>query len=300
MGVIGRLGLAGVGVGLALAASAARAQGSCTFVDESGKTVTWPNCQPPADAKTPPSSGTTTPGATTPGTTTPAPAPGTSPAKSFPYPGDMPAPPAGAPSAPAGQDSGTQAGTPTAPPSAPAGNKFPYPGDDSAGGAGNPASAGGGTKPGPPNGDPLQDAGSSGSSSSSSSDSSSSGGGDEDPLAGDDDPAAKAAEARSAARKKLPAGPRLSPDERETEDLKVAAFYQNDGNFKGAYERATDAVSIAADDADAQLALADAARRLGKLDEAETHYKKCLTLDPVPKTRKAAEKALKEMMSGGV
>jgi Tfp pilus assembly protein PilF len=88
-------------------------------------------------------------------------------------------------------------------------------------------------------------------------------------------------------------------DEREAEDLKVAAFYQSDGDFRGAYERATDAVSLAADDADAQLALAEAARRLGKLDEAETHYRKCLTLDPVPKTRKAAEKALKEMTSGG-
>ncbi len=83
------------------------------------------------------------------------------------------------------------------------------------------------------------------------------------------------------------------------EDLKVAAFYQNDGDFKGAYERAEDAVSLAADDAEAQLALAEAARRLGKLDEAETHYKKCLTLDPVPKVRKVAERALKEMTSGG-
>jgi Tfp pilus assembly protein PilF len=89
-----------------------------------------------------------------------------------------------------------------------------------------------------------------------------------------------------------------TPDEREQEDLKVAAFYQNDGDFRGAYERAMDAVSIAGDDAEAQLALAEAARRLGKLDEAETHYKKCLTLDPVPKVKKAAEKALKEMSGG--
>jgi Tfp pilus assembly protein PilF len=57
-------------------------------------------------------------------------------------------------------------------------------------------------------------------------------------------------------------------------------------------------VSLADDDADAHLALAEAARRLGKLDEAEQHYKKCLTLDPVPKTKRAAEKALKEMSGG--
>ena len=80
--------------------------------------------------------------------------------------------------------------------------------------------------------------------------------------------------------------------------MRVAAFYQNDGNYRGAYERAADAVSIADDDAEAHLALADAARHIGKMDEAVKNYKKCLELDPVPKTRKAAEKALKEMSGG--
>jgi Flp pilus assembly protein TadD len=89
-------------------------------------------------------------------------------------------------------------------------------------------------------------------------------------------------------------------DQREAEDLRVASFYQDDGNFRGAYERATDAVSLAADDAEAHLALAEAARRLGKLDEAAVHYKKCLTLDPVPRVKKAAEKALKSMTAGGM
>ncbi len=65
------------------------------------------------------------------------------------------------------------------------------------------------------------------------------------------------------------------------------------------YEYSTYSVSLAVDDAEAHLALSEAARRLGKLDEAMMHYKKCLTLDPVPKTRKAAEKALNEMTSGG-
>lgn len=78
----------------------------------------------------------------------------------------------------------------------------------------------------------------------------------------------------------------------------MAGFYQNDGDFRGAYLRAKDAVSIADEDADAHLALADAARKLGKLDEAEQNYRRCLQLDPVPKTRKAAEKALKEMTGG--
>jgi tetratricopeptide (TPR) repeat protein len=68
---------------------------------------------------------------------------------------------------------------------------------------------------------------------------------------------------------------------------------------KGAYARAKDAVSLVDDDAAAHLALAEAARKLGKLDEAESNYKKCLDLDPIPKVRKAAEKALKEMQGGG-
>lgn len=261
----------GAAFGMLLAVGAARAQGSCTFTDETGKTVTWPNCQPPAEGKTP---------AAAPAAGAPAAAPGASPAKSFPFPGETPAAVPNAPAAAAGGANGPA-------------KSFPYPGDSSGGGGATPAA--GGTPATPANGDGLQDAGSSGSSSSSSN----SEGSDAGPLGGDDDPAAKSAEERRAERRRLASAPKQTPDEREVEDLKVAGFYQNDGNYKGAYDRATDAVSIAADDAEAHLALAEAARRLGKLDEAEKHYRKCLTLDPVPKVKKAAEKALKEMRGGG-
>lgn len=80
--------------------------------------------------------------------------------------------------------------------------------------------------------------------------------------------------------------------------MQVAGFYQNDGNFKGAYDRAKDAVSLDADDPAAFLALGESARRLGKLDEAEKAYRQCLTLDPVAKLRKRAEAALREMTGG--
>jgi hypothetical protein len=276
-----RLGLVSAGVGVMLAAQAvsAQQQGGCTFTDESGKTVFWPNCQDPAETKTPatPANGQTqTPGQ--------APAAGNAnPAKSFPFPGDSSTPAANGQTAPVGQQGG--AGSPAAgTPGAGAASKFPFPGEDPAGG-------------------PLKDSGSSGNSSGSSS--SSSGPPERDPTAGplgddaDTDPAAKAAEARRAARAKKGIDFHQTTDQREAEDLRVAAFYRDDGNFRGMYERATDAVSLAADDAEAHLALAEAARRLGKLDEAMTHYKKCLALDPVPKTRKAAEKALKEMTAGG-
>lgn len=46
--------------------ASASAQGGCTFTDENGKTLTWPNCQPPTNTKNP--------------------------TQSFPYPGDTPAP----------------------------------------------------------------------------------------------------------------------------------------------------------------------------------------------------------------
>lgn len=56
-----------------------------------------------------------------------------------------------------------------------------------------------------------------------------------------------------------------------------------------------DAVTLDNEDAAAQLVLGNAARKLGKLDEAEKAYKRCLELDPVPKLRKPAEKALHDM-----
>ena len=282
---LGRLGLVGAGIGLMLAAQVARAQqqGGCTFTDENGKTVFWPNCQDPAEKKTPspPANGQTQTGQA------PA-AGGANPAKSVPVPGRY-ARRRRRMGRRLRRDSRARRGARLRVRRAVrAASKFPFPGEDSAGAPGS---------------GPLKDSGSSGNSSSSSS-SSSSGPPERDPTAGplgdgDTDPAAKAAEARRAAREKQGIDFHQTSDQREAEDLKVAAFYRDDGNYKGMYERAADAVSLAEDDAEAHLALAEAARRLGKLDEAETHYKKCLTLDPVPKTRKAAEKALKEMTSGG-
>lgn len=90
----------------------------------------------------------------------------------------------------------------------------------------------------------------------------------------------------------------MSNDDREAEDLRVAKFYQQDGNYRGAYGRAQDAVSLFDDDAEAHFALAEAARKLGKLDEAEKNYRRVLQLDPFPKTKKATEKALQEMTGG--
>ena len=192
---------------------------------------------------------------------------GSTAARRFPYPGEASEPEqtskpdsAGLPTSPAAQGQG-------------AGSRFPYPGES----------------PTTPNG-ALKDAGSSGESTSSSSSSSDSVlPPDEDSNSSDALPTPKRA------RKKLPPVPRQSPDERELEDVKIAGFYQNDGNYRAAYMRAKDAVGLADDDPEAQFALAEAARKLGKFDEAQKSYKRCLELDPVPKLRKVSEKALKEM-----
>jgi hypothetical protein len=206
----------------------------------------------------------------------------------FPYPGE-----AGAMDAPAAPEASAPAAQTQQP--APGGGKFPFPGDTPAAAA----TAGGGTKAAPPEAGGLQDAGSSGESSSSSggggmagsssSSSSSSSSDSPDDVNSDTPPAPKRNQ------HKKPPPPDKTASQQEAEDLQVAGFYMNDSNWRGAYSRAVDAVKLSADDADAHLALADAARKLGKLDEAESNYRKALQLDPVPKTRKAAEKALKEM-----
>jgi hypothetical protein len=211
-------------------------------------------------------------------------------AQQFPYPGEAGAPkqaPASAPDAAAPDASQV--------PKSPA-QQFPYPGEQP-GFSSSSSSSSGDVKPAPPGG--LQDAGSSGASSSSSSSDPgySSSKADDAPPAPDADDTSVPTKTRSS-RRNVPGEPVKTPTQRVDEDLQVAGFYQNDGNFMGAYMRAKDAVSISGDNPDARLALADAARKLGKLDEAEQNYKKCLALDPVPKTKKAAEVALKEMTGG--
>lgn len=242
--------------------------GSCTMTDADGKVISLPECQNVSK----------TPRAETPQSKTAA--------QRFPYPGETPdTPPAQQGAQPAAGGAGeTSPGT--------AAKRFPFPGDGSqpAGGAGAPGAGG----------PPLQDAGSSGESSSSSSSSESNAMKDlgpdqeENPYKADED----AARARAASRKSKREPPAAKPqttEERVAEDLQVAGFYRDGGNFRGAYLRAKDAVTLAADDPEAHFLLAESARKLGKLDEAQNEYRETLKHDPVPKTKKAAEKAIKEM-----
>jgi hypothetical protein len=96
-------------------------------------------------------------------------------------------------------------------------------------------------------------------------------------------------------RKKLPKVNPETPESRAANDLTVAEFYQNDGNFLGAYTRAKDAVEYQPADPNTHFALAEAARKLGKVEEAKQEYAEVLKLDPIPKQLKASQRALAEL-----
>jgi len=211
----------------------------------------------------------------------PASAPPKSAAERFPFPGEQPStseqPATAAPDAP-GQ-------TGSAKPKLPE-----YPGDPD-----KPAANAPGGRPALPAypGDP--DA----ASSSSSSSSSSSAGGDPGapdsgagPLA---DAGSSGDNTRVPKRKKLPKVTPETPESRAAEDLTVADFYQKDGNYIGAYARAKDAVQYQPNDPYAHFALAEAARKLGKKDEAREQYAEVLKLDPIPKQLKETQRALAEL-----
>jgi hypothetical protein len=200
------------------------------------------------------------------------------------------------------------------------GEKFPFPGEPSTGGAaatappGNPPSSDSaapqkpadGSRPSDGNklsgadfpfpGEPASGSGSGAGSSSSSSSSSS-----DDPADPDATPALKdkgsegsqAPQGRHLLHRVNPIGTKLqSPEEREAEDLDIAHYYTQTGDLKGAYLRSQDAVKTAPDDPDAHFALAEAARKLDKRDEAVAEYNACLKLDPDDKEAKNARKEL--------
>ena len=140
------------------------------------------------------------------------------------------------------------------------------------------------TQPSPP-----MDSGSSSSSSSSSSDSSSSADPDAPP------PGDNTADTKSM-RRKLPKVQKLQSDEdRATEDLSVARFYEGNGNLTAAYLRTQDAVKALPNDPEVHFAHAQIAQKLKKRDEAIAEYNAYLKLDPEGERIKAARKALSQL-----
>ena len=96
--------------------------------------------------------------------------------------------------------------------------------------------------------------------------------------------------------RKLPKPQHLqSDDERVDEDLTVAKFYLHDENYQGAYLRAKDAVNIQPDYSATHFALALAAQKLKKRDEAIAEYQAYLKLDPDGEKAKEAKMALADL-----
>jgi len=195
----------------------------------------------------------------------------------FPFPGESPAPAEhSAPAAPAPPRTGTSAD-----------KKFPFPGD-----SGVPAA-------------PAPEAGSSSSSSSSND-------GEPNPAdaAGASDASGKpeledkgsegqqSLPGRHILHRVNPTGTKLqSPDQRAAEDVDVAHFYMDSGDFQAAYLRGLDAVKVQPDEPSAHFVLAEAAMKLNKREEAIEQYRQCLKLDPIEKEAKAATKALNHLQA---
>jgi tetratricopeptide (TPR) repeat protein len=140
-------------------------------------------------------------------------------------------------------------------------------------------------------GSPETDAGSSSSSSSSS--------GSDDPAGNTPSPDHSSDDKDDhppAARKKLPKVEHLQSDEeRATEDLNVAKFYEDRGSLDAAYIRAKDAVKYQPNDPDTHFALAHIAQKMNKREEAIAEFNMYLKLDPDGLQIKQARKALSEL-----
>lgn len=76
------------------------------------------------------------------------------------------------------------------------------------------------------------------------------------------------------------------------QDDKVAKFYLQNGDFKGAFDRYKEATEVAPEDADAVFGLAEAARGLHRTQDAVANYTLYLDAFPDGKKSKEARKAL--------
>ena len=86
--------------------------------------------------------------------------------------------------------------------------------------------------------------------------------------------------------------PKLSSD-----DVAIGKMYFQSENYRGAYVRYREALSLDPENADAAFGVAEAACKLSQLEEARQNYKLCVDLDPDGPRAKAARKALATLAS---
>ncbi len=75
-------------------------------------------------------------------------------------------------------------------------------------------------------------------------------------------------------------------------DVSIAKMYFQNENYRGAYIRYKEALSLDPENADAAFGIAESARRLNQTQEAIDNYQLCLKIDPDGPRAKAARKAL--------
>jgi tetratricopeptide (TPR) repeat protein len=137
---------------------------------------------------------------------------------------------------------------------------------------------------------------SSSSSSSSSNDSNSNGSSAADPNAPPPSaPWADKSDSVTPTRRRLPKVDPRTDDDRVTEDLSVAKFYEDRGDLNAAYMRAKDAVKVEPKDAESHFVLARISQKLQKRDEAIAEFNNYLKIEPDGDKVKQARKALTQL-----
>ena len=83
-------------------------------------------------------------------------------------------------------------------------------------------------------------------------------------------------------------------------DVSIAKMYFQNENYRGAYIRYKEALSLDPENADAAFGVAESARRLNQTQEAIENYQLCLKIDPDGPKAKAARKALNSLSAAAV
>ena len=81
------------------------------------------------------------------------------------------------------------------------------------------------------------------------------------------------------------------------EEVAIGKMYMQSENYKGAYIRYKEALSLDPDSADAAFGIAETARKMNQTQEAITNYQLCLDLDPTGPRSKASRKALSQLQA---
>jgi tetratricopeptide (TPR) repeat protein len=81
------------------------------------------------------------------------------------------------------------------------------------------------------------------------------------------------------------------------EDVSIGKMYMQSENYRGAYIRYKEALSLDPDNVDAAFGIAETARKMNQTQEAIANYELCLEMDPHGPRSKASRKALSQLQA---